>query len=87
MSGVNELYTQTWSGNVRMLRCAEKLGFVECNRGVGTREVDGQRYDGLTFRIQKCSPAMKPTDRHKKPDAYRKRGAFPMGASIIDGEV
>ena len=51
-SGVDELYTQTWSGNARMIRCAEKLGFVECNRNVGTREVDGQ-YDGLTFRLKK----------------------------------
>ena len=52
-NGVDELYTQTWSGNVRMLRCAEKLGFVECNRNVGTREVDGQKYDGLTFRLER----------------------------------
>ena len=52
-NGVDELYTQTWSGNVRMLRCAEKLGFVECNRNVGTREVDGRKYDGLTFRLEK----------------------------------
>lgn len=52
-NGVDELYTQTWSGNVRMLRCAEKLGFLECNRNVGTREVDGQKYDGLTFRLKK----------------------------------
>lgn len=51
--GVNELYTQTWSGNVRMLRCAEKLGFVECDKDVGTREIDGQKYDGLTFKIKK----------------------------------
>lgn len=50
---VNELYTQTWSGNVRMLRCAEKLGFVECDKDVGTREIDGQKYDGLTFKIKK----------------------------------
>ena len=48
--GVDELYTQTWSGNVLMVRCAEKLGFVECDREVGEREVDGQKYDGLTFR-------------------------------------
>ena len=48
-NGVNELYTQTWSGNVRMLRFAEKLGFQECNRNIGAREVDGQKYDGLTF--------------------------------------
>lgn len=52
-NGVNELYTQTWSGNVRMLRCADKLGFVECNLNVGSREVDGQKYDGLTFKIEK----------------------------------
>lgn len=52
-NGTEEIYTQTWSGNVRMLRCAEKLGFVECNRNVGIREVDGQKYDGVTFRLEK----------------------------------
>lgn len=31
----------------------EKLGFVECSRNIGTREVDGQKYDGLTFRLEK----------------------------------
>ena len=52
-NGMDELYTQTWSGNVRMIRCAEKLGFVECNRNIGTREVDRQKYDGLTFRLER----------------------------------
>ena len=52
-SGVDALYTQTWSGNTRMLRCAEKLGFAECNRNVGTRQVNGKTYDGLTFRVEK----------------------------------
>ncbi len=52
-NGVDELYTQTWSGNGPMLRCAEKLGFVECNRNVGIREVGGEKYDGLTFRLEK----------------------------------
>ncbi len=52
-NGVDELYTQTWSGNVRMIRCAEKLGFVECSRNIGNREVDGQKYDGLTFRLER----------------------------------
>ena len=52
-NGVNELYTQTWSGNVKMIRCAEKLGFVECDKDVGAREVDGQKYDGLTFKIKR----------------------------------
>lgn len=52
-NGAGELYTQTWSGNVRMLRCAEKLGFAECHREVGIREVDGRKYDGLTLKIKK----------------------------------
>lgn len=50
---IDELYTQTWSGNTRMLRCAEKLGFVECNCNVDSREIDGQKYDGLTFRLER----------------------------------
>ena len=49
-NGETELYTQTWSGNARMLRCAEKLGFVECRRRVGVREVRGARYDALTLK-------------------------------------
>ena len=36
-----------------MIRCAEKLGFVECNRYVDIREVEGKTYDGLTFRLEK----------------------------------
>ena len=49
----DRIYTQTWSGNARMLRCAKKLGFVECDRDVGALEIDGQKYDGLTFKINK----------------------------------
>lgn len=52
-SGACELYTQTWSGNVRMLRCAEKLGFAECNRCIGEREVNGRKYEGLTLKSKK----------------------------------
>ncbi len=52
-SGEDVLYTQTWSGNRPMLRCAEKLGFAECNRNVGIREVNGKKYDGITFRLIK----------------------------------
>ncbi len=52
--GYGELYTQTWSGNGPMLRCAEKLGFIECNRDVGIREVNGQKCDGLTFKFKKA---------------------------------
>ncbi|MBR5570436.1 MAG: GNAT family N-acetyltransferase [Oscillospiraceae bacterium] len=52
-SGITELYTQTWSGNTRMIRCAAKLGFAECNRYGGIREVEGKTYDALTFRLER----------------------------------
>ena len=52
-NGTTELYTQTWSGNIRMIRCGAKLGFVECNRYIGVREVGGKKYDALTFRLEK----------------------------------
>ncbi len=50
-NGHDEICTQTWSGNVRMIRCAEKLGFCECCRKKGIRQVRGGVYDGLTFRL------------------------------------
>ena len=49
--GYTDLYTQTWSGNLRMIGLAEKLGFRECCRKVGLRQVRGETYDGLTFRL------------------------------------
>lgn len=48
------LYTQTWSGNTPMIRLAEKIGFAECDRIPGIREVRGQKYDALTFSITKA---------------------------------
>lgn len=50
-NGIQEICLQTWSGNVRMVRCAEKIGFVECNRFVGNRHIRGGVYDGLTFQL------------------------------------
>ena len=50
-NGIKNIYTQTWSGNIRMVRCAEKIGFVECNRIVGNRHIRGGVYDGLTFQL------------------------------------
>lgn len=49
--GHENICTQTWSGNVRMIRCAEKLGFRLCNRDEGIRNVRGANYDDLTFRL------------------------------------
>lgn len=50
-AGYTRLYTQTWSGNLRMVGLAEKLGFRECRRLSGIRQVRGGEYDGLTFRL------------------------------------
>lgn len=49
--GIFAICVQTWSGNIRMIKCAEKLGFVECYRKKGYRQVRGGIYDGLTFRL------------------------------------
>ncbi|MBQ5733829.1 MAG: GNAT family protein [Lachnospiraceae bacterium] len=46
------IYTQTWSGNVAMVRLAGKLGFVECNRVAGIYEKDGIVYDEVTYRLK-----------------------------------
>lgn len=50
-NGWEEVYLQTWSGNTRMVRCAQRLGFVVCDRKAGIRHVRDADYDGLTFRL------------------------------------
>jgi len=49
--GYSELYTQTWSGNERMLRMAKRIGFRLCHRDEGIRQVRGKDYDRLTLKI------------------------------------
>ncbi|MCL2593782.1 MAG: GNAT family N-acetyltransferase [Defluviitaleaceae bacterium] len=48
---IDIIYTQTWSGNLPMVRLAEKVGFVESNRLINDREVRGLKYDALEFSI------------------------------------
>ena len=49
--GFSRAYTQTWSGNTRMLRVAEKLGFTPVCRMKDHRTVDGRTYDALTLAL------------------------------------
>lgn len=49
--GYLKIYTQTWSGNTRMIHVAEKVGFKENNRFRELRNVNGKKYDALTFVI------------------------------------
>lgn len=51
--GDDELYTQTWSGNERLLRMAARIGFEEFHRDVGMRQVRGGVYDRVTMRLEK----------------------------------
>lgn len=53
--GYSNLYTQTWSGNYRMIALAKKLGFVEYCREDKIRLVRGGEYDGLTFRLDEVA--------------------------------
>lgn len=50
-AGFLEICLQTWSGNARMIRCAQKIGFTECSRIVGNRLIRGSSYDSLTFKL------------------------------------
>lgn len=49
--GYSSCYTQTWSGNERMMRVAEKLGFKEVRSEKGIREVNGKKYDAITWKL------------------------------------
>ena len=50
--GLKDIYTQTWSGNERMIALAKKLGFVEFKRKSGIRIVNGNNYDAITYRYR-----------------------------------
>lgn len=52
---MEEVYTQTWSGNEPMIGLAKKLGFQEVTRKIGIRQVRGNSYDALTFKLKRNS--------------------------------
>lgn len=47
--GYTNLCLETWSGNYRMMRCAEKLGFSVSARSVRAHKVENQFFDALTY--------------------------------------
>lgn len=47
--GETRFALETWSGNARMLRCAEKLDFAEVKREHNAYQVAGQSYDALVL--------------------------------------
>ena len=44
----------TWSGNVRMVRCAERCEFVVESRRAEARLVRGRAYDALEFKLDRA---------------------------------
>lgn len=50
-NGVEDIYTQTWSGNERVIGLINKIGFEECNREYNFRTIRGQLYDGVDFKL------------------------------------
>ncbi|MFD3157298.1 GNAT family N-acetyltransferase [Haloimpatiens sp. FM7330] len=50
---VSDIYTQTWSGNYRMIGLAKKCGFEVVSREINFRKVRGNMYDDLTFKLNK----------------------------------
>ena len=49
--GINEIHTQTWSGNHRMVNLAKRIGFLECNCLENSILARGNTYDSLTFKL------------------------------------
>ncbi len=47
--GETRFALETWSGNYRMVKCAEKLDFSVVKREVGIRNVAGVRYDAMVY--------------------------------------
>lgn len=52
---ITRIYTQTWSGNVRMIHLAHKTCFVEVDRQTNYLLVQGQYYDEITFQLDVAS--------------------------------
>lgn len=50
-NGETTFLLETWSGNPRMVCCAQKLGFTVCQRKTGAYLVDGVSYDGLILKF------------------------------------
>ncbi len=50
-NGFNDFYLETWSGNTRMLKCAQKLGFYICKQIPAFRQASGIDYDAVILLL------------------------------------
>ena len=47
-----EIFIQTWSGNIPMIKVIERLGFTEYIRKKDYREVNNKKYDAITYLLK-----------------------------------
>jgi RimJ/RimL family protein N-acetyltransferase len=57
----------TWSGNVRMIGLARKLGMIEETRVRKARIVRGEHYDAIKMGILREEWEVRRGDRHSEP--------------------
>lgn len=50
-NGILDIYTQTWSGNYRVIGLMEKLGFRLINVEENYQKVNGNSVDGYTYKL------------------------------------
>lgn len=51
--GLDTLHAETWSGNLRMIGLARRVGFEDCGRDPGSCLVRGRAFDGLDFLLRR----------------------------------
>lgn len=51
-NGENTFFLKTWSGNSRMMKCAQNLGFTVYKRKNGVHIVDGKPFDALILKLE-----------------------------------
>ena len=70
-AGLTRVYTETWSGNLPMIRLAGKCGFELIQRGQKDRQVRGEAYDSLLFCVTPAAfyekQAFEPTPDVRRP--------------------
>lgn len=47
-----EIFIQTWSGNLPMIKVIERLGFIEYFRKKDYRTVNNKKYDAITYLLK-----------------------------------
>lgn len=49
--GLEEVYTQTWSGNIPAQKLIQKLGFILVDVDKNCHQLNGKNVDGYTYRL------------------------------------